>query len=146
VNQQQNPSNSNGDDVESTRNFAEDIVASESDQLSEEDQAAVAALPAGNALLVVRRGPNKGARFLLDADLITVGRHPNSDVFLDDVTVSRRHAEISRTSGEFSVKDLDSLNGTYYQGARVESAVLTNGSELQIGKYHFTFYSSARNA
>jgi len=146
VNQQQNPSNSNGDDVESTRNFAEDIVASESDQLSEEDQAAVAALPAGNALLVVRRGPNKGARFLLDADLITVGRHPNSDVFLDDVTVSRRHAEISRTSGEFSVKDLDSLNGTYYQGARVESALLTNGSELQIGKYHFTFYSSARNA
>jgi len=146
VDQQQNPSNSNGDDVESTRNFAEDIVASESDQLSEEDQAAVAALPAGNALLVVRRGPNKGARFLLDADLITVGRHPNSDVFLDDVTVSRRHAEISRTSGEFSVKDLDSLNGTYYQGARVESALLTNGSELQIGKYHFTFYSSARNA
>ncbi len=146
MNQQQNPSNSNGDDVESTRNFAEDIVASESDQLSEEDQAAVAALPAGNALLVVRRGPNKGARFLLDADLITVGRHPNSDVFLDDVTVSRRHAEISRTSGEFSVKDLDSLNGTYYQGARVESALLTNGSELQIGKYHFTFYSSARNA
>ena len=146
MNQQQNPSNSNGDDVESTRNFAEDIVASESDQLSEEDQAAVAALPAGNALLVVRRGPNKGARFLLDADLITVGRHPNSDVFLDDVTVSRRHAEISRTSGEFSVKDLDSLNGTYFQGARVESALLTNGSELQIGKYHFTFYSSARNA
>ncbi|NDD25711.1 MAG: FHA domain-containing protein [Actinobacteria bacterium] len=146
MNQQQNPSNSNGDDVESTRNFAEDIVASESDQLSEEDQAAVAALPAGNALLVVRRGPNKGARFLLDADLITVGRHPNSDVFLDDVTVSRRHAEISRTSGEFSVKDLDSLNGTYYQGARVESTLLTNGSELQIGKYHFTFYSSARNA
>jgi pSer/pThr/pTyr-binding forkhead associated (FHA) protein len=146
VDQQQNPSNSNGDDVESTRNFAEDIVASESDQLSEEDQAAVAALPAGNALLVVRRGPNKGARFLLDADLITVGRHPNSDVFLDDVTVSRRHAEIRRTSGEFSVKDLDSLNGTYYQGARVESALLTNGSELQIGKYHFTFYSSARNA
>ncbi|MEY3406757.1 MAG: hypothetical protein RLZZ556_829 [Actinomycetota bacterium] len=146
MDQQQNPSNSNGDDVESTRNFAEDIVASESDQLSEEDQAAVAALPAGNALLVVRRGPNKGARFLLDADLITVGRHPNSDVFLDDVTVSRRHAEIRRTSGEFSVKDLDSLNGTYYQGARVESALLTNGSELQIGKYHFTFYSSARNA
>ena len=146
MNQQQNPSNSNGDDVESTRNFAEDIVASESDQLSEEDQAAVAELPAGNALLVVRRGPNKGARFLLDADLITVGRHPNSDVFLDDVTVSRRHAEISRTSGEFSVKDLDSLNGTYYQGARVESALLTHGSELQIGKYHFTFYSSARNA
>ncbi len=104
MNQQQNPSNSNGDDVESTRNFAEDIVASESDQLSEEDQAAVAALPAGNALLVVRRGPNKGARFLLDADVITGGRHPSSDVFLDDVTVSRRHAEIGRTSGEFSVK------------------------------------------
>lgn len=144
MNEQQNPTSSGGEDVESTRNFAEDILLSDTDQLSEEDQAAVAALPAGNALLIVRRGPNKGARFLLDADLVTVGRHPNSDVFLDDVTVSRRHAEIIRSAGEFSVKDLDSLNGTYYQGARVESTILVNGSELQIGKYHFTFYTSAK--
>ena len=144
MNEQQNPTSSGGEDVESTRNFAEDILSIDTDQLSEEDQAAVAALPAGNALLIVRRGPNKGARFLLDADLVTVGRHPNSDVFLDDVTVSRRHAEIIRSAGEFSVKDLDSLNGTYYQGARVESIILVNGSELQIGKYHFTFYTSAK--
>lgn len=146
MNQSQNQGNNGGDDVESTRNFAEEILSSEIDQLSEEDQAAVAALPAGNALLIVRRGPNKGSRFLLDADLITVGRHPNSDVFLDDVTVSRRHAEITRSSGQFTVKDLDSLNGTYLEGSRVDSGTLNNGSELQIGKYHFTFYSSAREA
>lgn len=146
MNQSQNQGNNGGDDVESTRNFAEEILSSEIDQLSEEDQAAVAALPAGNALLIVRRGPNKGSRFLLDADLITVGRHPNSDVFLDDVTVSRRHAEITRSSGQFTVKDLDSLNGTYLEGSRVDSGTLSNGSELQVGKYHFTFYSSAREA
>jgi len=144
VNQSQNPGNNGGDDVESTRNFADEILSSDTDQLSEEDQAAVAALPAGNALLIVRRGPNKGSRFLLDSDLATVGRHPNSDVFLDDVTVSRRHAEITRSQGHFKVKDLDSLNGTYFAGARVDSADLNNGAELQIGKYHFTFYSSAK--
>ena len=145
MNQTPNSANNHGDDADSTRTYAEDLVASDTDQLSEEDQAAVAALPAGNALLIVRRGPNKGARFLLDADLITVGRHPNADIFLDDVTVSRRHAEISRSAGKFSVKDLDSLNGTYFEGSTVENAVLDNGSELQIGKYHFTFYSSAKD-
>lgn len=144
MNQSQNPGSNSGDDVESTRNFADEILSGDTDQLSEEDQAAVAALPAGNALLIVRRGPNKGSRFLLDSDLVTVGRHPNSNVFLDDVTVSRRHAEISRNQGQFTVKDLDSLNGTYFAGARVESATLNNGAELQIGKYHFTFYSSVR--
>lgn len=145
MNQTPNSANNHGDDADSTRTYAEDLVASDTDLLSEEDQAAVAALPAGNALLIVRRGPNKGARFLLDADLITVGRHPNADIFLDDVTVSRRHAEISRSAGKFSVKDLDSLNGTYFEGSTVENAVLDNGSELQIGKYHFTFYSSAKD-
>lgn len=145
MNQTPNSANNHGDDADSTRTYAEDLVASDTDQLSQEDQAAVAALPAGNALLIVRRGPNKGARFLLDADLITVGRHPNADIFLDDVTVSRRHAEISRSAGKFSVKDLDSLNGTYFEGSTVENAVLDNGSELQIGKYHFTFYSSAKD-
>lgn len=135
-----------GDEVESTRKFDADLIDSEQDSLSEEEQAAVEALPAGNALLIVRRGPNKGARFLLDADLVTVGRHPNADIFLDDVTVSRRHSEISRNAGVFAVRDLASLNGTYLAGARVESASLTNGSELQVGKYHFTFYASKKDS
>jgi len=146
VNETPDPSNIGGDDVESTRTFADEILNQEEDQLSSEDQAAVDALPAGNALLIVRRGPNKGARFLLDADQIAVGRHPNADVFLDDVTVSRRHAEITRSASGFSIKDLDSLNGTHYKGELVEQALLENGSELQIGKYHFTFYASSRGA
>ncbi|NBW73745.1 MAG: FHA domain-containing protein [Microbacteriaceae bacterium] len=121
------------------------MIASDFDQLSDEEQAAVDALPSGNALLIVRRGPNKGARFLLDEDLNTVGRHPNADVFLDDVTVSRRHAEISREGGKFTVTDLGSLNGTYYEGELVESQVLANQAELQIGKFHLTFYSSGKD-
>ena len=145
MNETPNPDKSSGEDIESTRNFANDMIASDFDQLSDEEQAAVDALPSGNALLIVRRGPNKGARFLLDEDLNTVGRHPNADVFLDDVTVSRRHAEISREGGKFTVTDLGSLNGTYYEGELVESQVLANQAELQIGKFHLTFYSSGKD-
>ena len=145
MNEMPNPDKSSGEDIESTRNFANDMIASDFDQLSDEEQAAVDALPSGNALLIVRRGPNKGARFLLDEDLNTVGRHPNADVFLDDVTVSRRHAEISREDGKFTVTDLGSLNGTYYEGNLVESQVLANQAELQIGKFHLTFYSSGKD-
>ena len=140
------PASGSGDETESTRKFDENLLDTEQDSLSDEEQTAVEALPSGNALLIVRRGPNKGARFLLDADLVTVGRHPNADIFLDDVTVSRRHAEISRSSGIFTVKDLASLNGTYLAGARVESAVLVNSGELQVGKYHFTFYASKKDS
>jgi pSer/pThr/pTyr-binding forkhead associated (FHA) protein len=141
-----NPASGSGEEIESTRKFAEDLIETEQDSLSDEEQAAVDALPAGNALLIVRRGPNKGARFLLDSDLVTVGRHPNADIFLDDVTVSRRHAEISRSNSVFTVKDLASLNGTYLESARVEAAVLTNSAELQVGKYHFTFYASKKDS
>ncbi|NBR65163.1 MAG: FHA domain-containing protein, partial [Actinobacteria bacterium] len=129
-----NPASGFGEDVESTRKFAQDIVETEQDALSKEEQFAVDALPYGNALLIVRRGPNKGARFLLDADLVTVGRHPNADIFLDDVTVSRKHAEITRSGGVFTVNDLASLNGTYLEGARIDSDKLKNLSELQVGK------------
>jgi len=141
-----NPASGAGDETESTRKFDEGLIAASQDLLSEDEQTAVDALPLGNALLIVRRGPNKGARFLLDADLVTIGRHPNADIFLDDVTVSRRHAEISRTAGEFTVRDLASLNGTYLESARVEAAVLSNGSELQVGKYHLTFYASKKDS
>ncbi|WP_308468635.1 FHA domain-containing protein [Rathayibacter soli] len=110
--------------------------------ITQEEQDAIAALPSGSALLVVRRGPNAGARFLLDADVTMAGRHPDADIFLDDVTVSRRHAEFTRHGSAFEVKDLGSLNGTYFDGVRIESALLTDGTEVQVGKFRLTFYSS----
>lgn len=110
--------------------------------VSSEEREAVAALPSGSALLVVRRGPNTGARFLLDADVTTVGRHPEADIFLDDVTVSRRHAEFLRYGSTFRVKDLGSLNGTYFDGVRIDTALLSDGAEVQVGKFRLTFYAS----
>jgi pSer/pThr/pTyr-binding forkhead associated (FHA) protein len=109
---------------------------------SAEEQGAVSALPSGSALLVVRRGPNVGARFLLDEDTTTAGRHPSADIFLDDVTVSRRHAQFLRHGTAFEVKDLGSLNGTFYDGVRIETALLADGAEVQIGKFRLTFYAS----
>jgi FHA domain-containing protein/zinc ribbon protein len=111
-----------------------------------EEEAAVEAGPpeseleSGQALLVVQRGPNAGSKFLIDKDLTTVGRHPESDIFLDDVTVSRRHAEIERRDGAFFIRDVGSLNGTYVNRQRVDRAELANGDEVQIGKFKLTFY------
>jgi FHA domain len=96
-------------------------------------------LPDGSAVLVVNRGPNAGARFLLNKPVTLAGRHPNSDIFLDEVTASRRHAEFREENGEFRVIDLGSLNGTYVNGELVDSAVLTNGDEIQMGKYRLVF-------
>jgi pSer/pThr/pTyr-binding forkhead associated (FHA) protein len=96
-------------------------------------------LPPGSALLVVKRGPNAGSRFLLDADVTTAGRHPDSDIFLDDVTVSRRHAEFAREGNGFLVRDVGSLNGTYLNRERIEAAGLAGGDEVQIGKYRLVF-------
>jgi hypothetical protein len=104
-----------------------------------EESGTLESLPPGSALLVVKRGPNAGSRFLLDADLTTAGRHPDSDIFLDDVTVSRRHAQFVREGGGFVVRDVGSLNGTYLNRERIESAVLAGGDEVQIGKYRLVF-------
>lgn len=113
--------------------------------LSPEAQAAVEALPPGSALLVVRRGPNSGSRFLLDSELTTAGRHPQSDIFLDDVTVSRRHVEFRRgPDGRFTVADVGSLNGTYVNREPIDAAPLNSGDEVQIGKYRMVFYPSQR--
>ncbi|WP_217712241.1 FHA domain-containing protein [Streptomyces sp. NA02950] len=114
--------------------------------LSPEAQAAVEALPLGSALLVVRRGPNSGSRFLLDSDVTTAGRHPQSDIFLDDVTVSRRHVEFRRgQDGSFTVVDVGSLNGTYVNREQIDAPlVLASGDEVQIGKYRLVFYPSQR--
>ena len=106
------------------------------------DDAAVEQLPPGSALLLVRRGPSAGARFLLDSDVTTAGRHPDSDIFLDDVTVSRRHAEFVRTGNSFEVRDVGSLNGTYRNRERIDSAALADGDEVQVGKFRLVFYGS----
>lgn len=90
----------------------------------------------------MRRGPNIGARFLLDQDVTVAGRHPSADIFLDDVTVSRRHAQFLRHGTAFEVKDLGSLNGTFFDGVRIETALLSDGAEVQIGKFRLTFYAS----
>jgi pSer/pThr/pTyr-binding forkhead associated (FHA) protein len=97
-------------------------------------------LEKGQALLAVRRGPNAGSNFVIDKDLTTAGRHPESDIFLDDVTVSRRHAEIHRRNGKFSVQDKGSLNGTYVNRQRVDETPLASGDELQIGKFKLVFF------
>lgn len=130
------------DEVQSTLRFSEDLLSELGSDLSHEEQLAIEALPSGSALLIVKRGANAGARFLLDQDVTTVGRHPNADIFLDDVTVSRRHAEFIRNGVEFSVRDLASLNGTYFEGQRIEQTVVTDGSEVQVGKFRLTFFAS----
>lgn len=131
--------------TDTTAHFGEDFdaqIAAMEGGLSTEEHDAVASLPSGSALLIVRRGPNIGARFLLDADSTTAGRHPDADIFLDDVTVSRRHTEFLRHGTAFELKDLGSLNGTYFDGVRIESALLTDGAEVQIGKFRLTFFAS----
>jgi pSer/pThr/pTyr-binding forkhead associated (FHA) protein len=120
----------------------EDSLREDVGDLGPADQAAVDALPAGSALLVVLRGPNAGSRFLLDTDSVSAGRHPDSDIFLDDVTVSRRHAEFHRGAEGFTVSDVGSLNGTYVNRDRIDEVLLSNGDEVQVGKYRLVYYSS----
>lgn len=101
--------------------------------------AAEEAAPAGRPVLVVQRGPNAGTTFEIATDRVTIGRHPDSDFFLDDVTVSRRHAEVRRRGDEYTLKDVGSLNGTYVNGERVEEATLHDGDEFRVGKYVIAF-------
>jgi len=115
-------------------------------KLASEERAAVEALPPGSALLIAHSGPNAGARFLLDSDVTTAGRHPDADIFLDDVTVSRKHVEFHRTPAGFEIVDTGSLNGTYVNHDRVDSVQLRNGNEVQIGKFRLTYYLSPARA
>ena len=130
---------------EQTSVFRADFLSeSESVESPAAPVAGIEALPAGSALLVVKRGPNAGSRFLLDQPTTSAGRHPESDIFLDDVTVSRRHAEFRREGGEFVVVDVGSLNGTYVNREPVDTAVLANGDEVQIGKFRLVFLTGPR--
>lgn len=107
-----------------------------------EDRQAIEALPASSALLIVQHGPTAGARFLLDAQRTTVGRHPSADIFLDDVTVSRKHAEFLSAPQGYVVRDVGSLNGTYVNRERIDEALLVTGDEVQIGKFRLTYHPS----
>ena len=97
-------------------------------------------LSAGAAMLVVKRGPSAGTRFLLTKEVTTAGRHPESDIFLDDITVSRRHAEFRRDGDAYRIVDMGSLNGTYINRMRVEESGLSSGDEIQIGKFRLIFF------
>ena len=110
-------------------------------EVEAEEEAHLRELTSGQACLIVRRGPAAGTKFTLDGDMVTVGRHPQSDIFLNDITVSRRHAELHRADVRYSVTDLGSLNGTYVNRARVETSKLASGDELQIGKFRLLFLS-----
>ncbi len=131
---------------DSTARYGEEFAAqlkAQTDGLAPDEVAAVAALPSGSAMLIVRRGPAEGARFLLDTDVSIAGRHPEAEIFLDDVTVSRRHAEFRRAGTAFTVADLGSLNGTYLDQALLEGpAALSDGHDVQIGKFRLSFYAS----
>lgn len=135
----------NGGRADETQTFGHDsdlsFVPFGSD-LTDVELEAITALPARAALLLVRSGPTAGARYLLDTDVTTIGRHPEADIFFDDVTVSRRHAEITRTGGVFELVDQRSLNGSYVNGERVDRAVLDDGAELRIGKFRLNFFVS----
>ncbi len=107
------------------------------------EESGVDALAPGTALLVVQRGPNAGSRYLLEGEVTTVGRHPDAVVFLDDVTVSRRHAELRREPEGFRVVDVGSLNGTYVNRQRVDESLLSGGDEIQFGKYRLLYFPAA---
>ncbi|MDO5028997.1 MAG: oxoglutarate dehydrogenase inhibitor Odhl [Corynebacterium sp.] len=129
--------------VETTSVFRADLLKEmESSSNADSAVSGVEGLPAGSALLVVKRGPNAGSRFLLDQAVTTAGRHPDSDIFLDDVTVSRRHAEFRKNGDAYEVVDVGSLNGTYVNREPKNSAVLANGDEVQVGKFRLVFLTA----
>lgn len=112
------------------------------EDLSAEDVSAINQLRPNSALLIVRRGPAAGARFLLNSDLTTAGRHPRCDIFLDDITVSRNHARFTRRDGHIWVEDENSLNGSYVNRTLIDGPVaLRRGDEVQIGKFRMLFFT-----
>jgi len=96
------------------------------------------------AMLIINRGSNLGSRFLITSQGASLGRSSSSDVFLDDVTVSRSHAKIESTSSGFALKDSGSLNGTYVNNTSVTELILHSGDQIQIGKFHMLFVSGRK--
>ena len=116
-------------------NYSADLFNS----LNSEQQEVVRNLPENEGILLVLKGPGAGARYLLDSKQTKIGRDTNNDIHLDDITVSRSHAMVSKGDG-YSIKDLGSLNGTYLNAISVKEAVIKAGDEIQVGKYHLTLF------
>nr|NLI50146.1 FHA domain-containing protein [Propionibacterium sp.] len=116
------------------------IPTEERVELADDQLAVLSDVPRGTPVLLVVRGPNEGTKYVLDADTVTVGRHPQSDIFLDDVTVSRHHAKLSQRLGHTWIADLNSLNGTYVNRALIEGeSPLRLGDEVQVGKFRLMY-------
>ena len=94
----------------------------------------------------MQKGPNSGARYLLNTEKLTIGRNPKNEIFLDDVTVSRVHATLERSGKGFTITDSGSLNGSYVNGQRSDSAALVHGDQIQIGKYRLIYISGEGKA
>ena len=124
---------------ETTIVFTGDAVG---ESVDDELSVSLEGVPEGMGMLMVKRGPNAGSRFMLDADVTRAGRHPDSEIFLDDITVSRRHAEFVRQGPGYVVRDVGSLNGTYLNRERLEEAPLAHGDEVQIGKFKLVFLAA----
>ncbi len=125
----------------SPSNKLEEIIAG----LPAEDREVIAAIQGSNSeksMLVIARGPNKGSRFLITPQGVTIGRSADSDIFLDDITVSRLHAKIAKVEDGFVLTDQGSLNGTYFENAPITQRALISGDEFQIGKFHLLFIGS----
>jgi pSer/pThr/pTyr-binding forkhead associated (FHA) protein len=114
--------------------------------MSAEEREIVAQLPKNSAMLLVLAGANKGARFLINGNSTSIGRDPQSEIFLDDVTVSRKHAEVLRDGDNYVIVDLGSLNGTYLNSQPSNRERLVVGDEVQIGKYRLTYFSGKGNS
>ena len=118
-------------------------VESQGEGGEEEFVVALPDRPDGGGILVVKRGPNAGSRYSLEGEVTRAGRHPESDIFLDDITVSRRHADFVHEAGGYLVRDVGSLNGTYVNRERIEEARLSSGDEVQIGKFKLVYLAAA---
>ena len=115
--------------------------------LSPDDRAVVSEIQSSNgekAMIFIARGANKGSRFLVTSEGATIGRNTTSSIFLDDVTVSRTHATISKSEGNFILSDAGSLNGTYINNLSITERTLVSGDEFQIGKFHLLFIGSTK--
>ena len=111
---------------------------------NDEVQVDLSGLPSDSAVLIVRTGPQAGLQFSLKTPLTRLGRHPDSEIMLDDITVSRRHAEVERTDGGYVARDAGSLNGTYVNQQRIDESALQQGDELQVGKFRLVFFERAQ--
>ncbi len=125
-----------GDEETTTITF---VPVESAGEVEEELSVTIDEAEGGFGVLVVKRGPNAGSRFVLETELTRAGRHPESDIFLDDITVSRRHAEFARRADGYLVRDVGSLNGTYVNRERIDEGTLHNGDEVQIGKFRLVF-------